>query len=271
FEDVIPIPALAAKDWSPAFAEVSGRDCRALPNAYWMRTCVFGRPHGRVHIAMLGNSHADQWLPALQAIAGADELRVVTRVASRCAAANTRQVLPTALASERCQRWVQEAVHETARSHPDLVVMSDRISSVSRDHPLSPAEYRAYVAGYRWTLRTLADAGVRVLVVRDTPTPGDVDVPECVAENEDDPSRCDGVRSSWVLPDPTMDVVRQMHDDLITSVDLNDHICGPERCTVITGGVITYVDASHISATYSRTLGPYLGAAIKAALAGSGS
>ena len=49
-------------------------------------------------------------------------------------------------------------------------------------------------------------------------------------------------------------------------VDLTDHICGPTVCSAVTGGVITYFDASHLTATYAATLAPYLAPVIERAL-----
>ncbi|HWU21902.1 MAG TPA: acyltransferase family protein [Nocardioides sp.] len=265
FKSVIPIPLLAARDWSPAYVEVGGKACRALPNEFWMRTCVFGRPHGRVRIGLLGNSHADQWLPALQAIAKTDDLRIDTRVASRCAASDTHQVMITAHASDRCQTWARGAARALVRSHPDLVVMSDRISGQSETTDIPAPIVAAYAEGYRRILQILIQGGLRVLVIRDTPAPGFL-VPDCLAEHEDRTNRCDGTRDAWLPPDPTPDVVRQLDNPLVTTIDMTDHICGPTVCTAITGGVITYADATHLSATYSHTLGPYLGAAIEKAL-----
>ena len=49
--------------------------------------------------------------------------------------------------------------------------------------------------------------------------------------------------------------------------DLTDHICDGETCRAVNGGVITYFDGSHLTATYAHTLAPYLDAPIRRLLA----
>ena len=53
-------------------------------------------------------------------------------------------------------------------------------------------------------------------------------------------------------------MIEKLDDPRAELVDLTDHICGPTTCHAVNGGVITYFDASHLTATYSHTLAPYL-------------
>jgi hypothetical protein len=60
-----------------------------------------------------------------------------------------------------------------------------------------------------------------------------------------------------------------MASDSVSTVDLTDHICGPNRCDPVVGGVLVYFDASHLTATYARTLARYLEPAMTGALEGA--
>jgi hypothetical protein len=66
--------------------------------------------------------------------------------------------------------------------------------------------------------------------------------------------------------DPVSKAVRAVDDKRITTVDMNDHICGPVTCRGVTGGVVTYCDANHLTTTYARTVAPYLEPKLVAAL-----
>ena len=51
----------------------------------------------------------------------------------------------------------------------------------------------------------------------------------------------------------------------VRSVDLTDRICRPDRCRAIEGNVIVYRDTSHVTATYMRSLAPFLRDALEEA------
>jgi hypothetical protein len=80
-----------------------------------------------------------------------------------------------------------------------------------------------------------------------------------VAAHTDDYSACDGTRAAWISPEPAQTAVSRVGDPDITFADLNDHICRSKTCPAVNGGVITYFDTSHLTATYAATLAPYLG------------
>ena len=50
--------------------------------------------------------------------------------------------------------------------------------------------------------------------------------------------------------------------------DLTELFCTADRCPVIIGNNLVYLDSSHLSFEYSRALGPVIGALADRALAG---
>jgi len=56
----------------------------------------------------------------------------------------------------------------------------------------------------------------------------------------------------------------------VTTADLTDRICTASRCPAVVGGVLAYFDGSHLTATYSRTLAPYLAGPVREALSRRG-
>jgi len=270
--DPVPAPALAAEDRPAAYAEVGGRNCWAARPRFRDVSCAFGDRDGAVRVALVGNSHAGHWLPALQEIAARRGWRIDTHLASKCAFADLRQQLATDADTSACRAWVRRTARTLASRDYDLVVMANRISvsaqGVSYDESAEP-----YERGYAAVLRVLAAAEVPVVVVRDTPAPGDAgiaSIPDCVAEEPDDLRRCSGARDDWVPVDPSVAAVAALGRSEIRSIDLNDRICEAERCAGVVGGAVAYFDGSHLTATFARTLAPFLEPALVRALRSGG-
>ncbi|WP_395693305.1 acyltransferase family protein [Nocardioides sp.] len=265
YPDVVPSPELAAVDYSDIYPDVGGRQCMSHPPAFPERTtCTFGARRSPVTIALIGNSHAAQWLPALQVIAHQHHYRIVTHLASQCATADVPQSFTVAGGTTNCAAWVRRTIATVVAEKPDLVLMANRVSVPAVGYGLH-SSHDAYVEGLTKSVAAFLDAGLHVLAVRDTPAPG-FPVPSCVAEHEDDYEECDGTREEWVPDDPVLEVVDRVDDPDLTAVDMTDHLCEPVECHVVNGGVITYFDGTHMTATYSHTLGPYLEPAVQQAL-----
>lgn len=53
-------------------------------------------------------------------------------------------------------------------------------------------------------------------------------------------------------------------------VDMNDRICLSDPCPTMRGGMVLYSDDDHITATFSKSMGPVLGERITEAAAKGG-
>jgi peptidoglycan/LPS O-acetylase OafA/YrhL len=264
YHDLLPTPVLAPDDRSAAYQDVGGRQCWSYPPSFPTRTCAFGERRSDVTIALVGNSHAGQWLPAMQVLAREHGWRVETYLASQCASSDVLQRFRTEAGSAACRQWVRRTAEDVARAKPALVVMSNRISVTAVGHDLEGSQ-PVYADGYTRVLDTLLGADIPVLAIRDTPAPG-IQVPTCIAEHGDDYEACDGTREGWLPADPVVGVIEGLHDERARVVDLTDHICGPTACRAVNGGVITYFDTTHLTATYVHTLAPYLEPSVLAML-----
>ena len=254
---VVPAPAQAALDKSDAYTDVSGtKDCWSSAPSFPTVTCTRGNPHGRVTVALVGNSHAGEWLPTLEEIAKQRGWRITTYLASRCAMATTPQNFATAAQADACQSWVRRTSRRVAQAHPDLVVMANRMSFSAAGKSMDQS-FDAYRAGYVDVLHTWTDAGIPVLGIRDTPAPG-ASIPDCVAAQPDRLAACAGTRAEWLPREPLTAAARSFRPGQVRVADLTDHICQPSVCPAVVGRVVVYFDGSHLTATYARTLAPYL-------------
>lgn len=263
------LPALedAGEDKSDAYdVQADGADCWSSAPGFRDRTCTFGRRDADTTIALVGNSHAGQWLPALQRLADQEGWRIRTHLASQCAAADLDQAFPTPSAGRACRAWVQRTTQRVIDEEPDVVVYTNRVSVSALGADLE-ASYPLYGDGMREVLERWSDAGLRVLALHDTPASGE-DTPDCLAArgSADD---CAGTREDWIAPEPVREAVAAVDDPRIRFADLNDSICRAETCDPVVGGVVVYFDASHLTATYATTLAPVLRSPLRQALAAS--
>jgi hypothetical protein len=145
--------------------------------------------------------------------------------------------------------------------HPQVVVVS-AMQPRGYDSILSSrwSSERDLVAGYRAIWAPLTAAGIRVLVIRDTPTPDYVD-PECVERHGATAAACGMTRTDGVTrqPDPEAEAARGVQG--VSVLDLTDHFCNRAVCPGVVGNVLVYRD-NHLTNTFSLTLKPIIAVTI---------
>lgn len=220
-----------------------------------VQNCVYGDPGGDVRIAVFGDSHAAQWLPAVQDFAATDaQISVASYTKSSCPAVDVT-VLDKDVPYASCDRWRAAALDHLTADQPDLVVISSyawyQLAGVA-----DPDQRReAWASGLSKTVQTLEDAGIAVLVIADTPRFA-VPPATCVSADVTDVSGCDGKRSEVL--DSEMALVERTAVEHAggTYLDLEDRICSDARCPVIVGNVFVYRDVNHLTATFVSYLAP---------------
>ncbi|MGW8566291.1 acyltransferase family protein [Isoptericola sp. NPDC055881] len=260
--DLLLDPAEAADDKPSAYAD----GCWESPPFDGTATCHYGDPDAGTRVALIGNSHAGNLLPPLQELAEKHDWSLTTFVASRCPTSDARWQIGTAQDAEGCYAWGQRVLDEVRDGGFDLVVTSQLTPYAAAD--TAPADNDAAVAqGYTRYLEDLAATGAPALVVRDMPYPKHTipSVPNCLAEASS-PDECAGPRSKWLPPDPLYDAAKALDDPAVSTLDLTGFTCTKDVCPAVVGDLVVYFDASHLTATFSRTLAPYLEPAVASGL-----
>jgi peptidoglycan/LPS O-acetylase OafA/YrhL len=251
-------PAAAKKDKSKAYAD----GCWASAPYASKPECTYG--DGSKHIALVGNSHAGHWLPTLEKLADKNDWTITTFLASNCSISTLPQELSTPDETKGCQDYADWVVDRTTEGGFDAVITSERQSTPLQGMGWDETEQKA-PEGHRTILQSWVDAKLDVLVVRDTPYPGgeDINVPDCVAKHEDDLDACSGTPESWHWMDPLAASARSMDSKRISVMYPQDWFCPDGTCEPVIGGVITYFDTAHITATYAQTLAPQFDASLR--------
>ena len=223
-------------------------------------TCVYGDAGSDVVVALVGDSHAAHWQPALAVLAEEHGFRLETSTKSSCLVGGA---LVWEAGSSRpytsCLEWQETLTDRLTAERPDVVVVSagGQYQLVEDGVPLEREESREPVArAMAATWQALEEEGVEVLALLDTPWLG-IDAPECVSEHLADLSGC-AVPRAEAMERSGEAILRAAAARVPAAdlLDLTDFVCPREACLPVVGGVLTHSDAHHLTATYSRTLAP---------------
>ncbi len=240
-----PRPSEARADNSSIYAKgchVDQRSSDPIP-------CVYGNEHALRKIAIVGDSHAAQWVPAFEELLAGNEFQLVSHTKSACAFSEQRVLLGKAGAVySSCYEWAQKVINDLLSNKPEIVFVSlSRVQYAEGATPENNAELLA--SGHAKMLRKLRDAGIRVVVIGDTPRMG-VDVPECLSRRGASLEDC-GRPSAPLLArvDPLRVAAANVGVEII---DFDRRICPGETCPAALGNTLVWRDAHHLTATFAR-------------------
>jgi peptidoglycan/LPS O-acetylase OafA/YrhL len=223
--------------------------------------CLFGDPEGDRTLILFGDSHAMQYFPALEELAENHHWRLIELTKAECP---PEELEVRSMVEDReysqCDEWREKSLERIERGDENVtVVMSGDTVYVpygpNGEELAGDEAAEAMEAGYLRTLRRLNQAGLRTVVIRDTPASSE-DVPSCVSEDIQHLDRCAFPRPhEW---DREYDVRAANAFPATHLVDLTDEICPAEICRAVIGNALVYRDKSHLTATFARTLEPML-------------
>lgn len=238
------------------------------------KLCRRGDTHGDRTLVLLGDSHGRHWIPALEGYAKRHGWRAYYLVKESCTASrvvtaeahSTRANPAPWTACQAFRDWTLEAI---ARLDPDVVAVSTSIPAgdvISRHGYAETAQQklRPFREGFLALfarIRKVSDA--RIVFVRDVPSRQPGTAPEFCwrkkgASQRPCLSRQRAKAVRYRLVDASQAAARQAGVDI---ADPTRFFCSEGLCPVVMpDGVLTYRNASHITATYARQLAEPFGA-----------
>lgn len=247
----VPTPADAAADLPFVYA----RGCHASASDEEPLVCTTGG--GGPVVAIVGDSHAAQFVPAFQRLAQDQGWSLVTMTKSNCPLTRAPIVQPK-LATDytECWEWNRRVIPRLKSLHPDLVVVSNAGASLrgtAGEVTKADAAEAAMGAGMASSWAELLDAGIRVAVILDPPSPGFA-IRECVAGEIGHLSKCSFDRRRASEGVGTGQASALALEPRAVAVDIRSYVCAGDVCPVVVGGVLVYRDATHLTATYAASL-----------------
>jgi peptidoglycan/LPS O-acetylase OafA/YrhL len=254
---------------TPIEAKRPGRGCTRLFRLAGKLVCAFGVPPERavLTVALIGDSHAGHWAPALDAVARANRWRGIHFGHHGCPLSLAVRDLVEPDRSS-CGRWKRAVLAWLARHREVSVVVVSELSGGSGVVPRpGVSEFETEVAGYRDAWRALPASVRQIVVIRDTPrVHGDTDtcVQRAIGDGRRPGTACAVARRGALDRDPAAVAAARMRSTRVRTVDLTRFFCGPARCFPVIGGALVFKDVSHLTPAYATSLAPFLRRAIAA-------
>jgi peptidoglycan/LPS O-acetylase OafA/YrhL len=244
--------------------------CLRTPLQGGQPECAAGDTASTTTVALVGDSHAAMWNPAFQQIAAQRHWRLEMLAKGACPLMNLPIANPLRRLVEHfehCAQWRGEILARLRAEHPRLVVVSTW-RGYGADESLSG--YRSYdpawINGLTHLVQQLRDTGAKVLVLGPIPDPHFV-VPICLSRYLDDVTACLPRRSTAVNESGIAAESAATKAAGGQYANLTELFCTTDRCPVIVGNTLVYLDENHVTLEYSRQLGPAIGALADRALA----
>lgn len=257
----IPLPggdAIAVADLKDDVARSYADGCHLSFAKIEHPPCVYGRKDAEKTVMLFGDSHAAQWLPALDKAAERAGFRLVSRTKSSCPPFD----LPVMDVKRRreysvCRQWQADVMREIAAGKPAVVVMAAYFDYYLGEAVIDPtldgnARRERLSDAIRNTVAEAQRHAGRVFVMKDTPRYGTTPL-RCVLPG--------GGRvatgCSWPLDRQLGTFIPRLPPGGPASVlDLNPAICPEARCEPILDGLVVMRDDHHLTARFSATLAP---------------
>jgi len=244
---LLPTLATAADEW-PRYEGGCTSDEKALTNV-----CNNGKQNAAKTVLIIGNSHAHVWATPILTLADKYGWRVEAITKGYCPVTDK----PAPGQSEGCLDFDKETLKKVLAMKPDVVVTTS-----TRTDP-DPNAVEFLDQGWVAPIKTINDAGIPVVALRDTPRMHEA-VPACLEENPDNYAACGSTTAENYQPtSPDTAVAGQLPGTKF--LDFSKFFCQGQVCPAVIGNVMVYKDDNHVTRTYMESLTPYFEAEFLAA------
>ena len=247
-------------------------DCWATTVDDLKGPCELGDRTSSTVIMLLGDSHAEHWLAGLDRAGRERGWKIVAMVKGGCPVADMPELMNARLKRyyHECTRYREAMLQRIVSARPAAVILSSwdhyiPPDGTGSDRQVTPEMWRR---GLRRTYERLTGAGLPVVAIRGTPRTW-FDVPACLSRQAARlpfAGPCSYERARSLSPAALEAQAAAARGLPIRFVDMNDQICPTRECGVVRNGVVVFTDDNHLTASFSRSMAPVLGARLAAAL-----
>ncbi|GGA98287.1 acyltransferase [Macrococcus hajekii] len=220
-------------------------NCNQVARKDEVISCSYGPQDAQTKVALVGGSHTVQWFDPIKIIAEERNFNLVTYTKLDC------RFTAEKLKDQSCVKWNENVMKQLVEDNIDIVITNGDINS--KDYPGIPKGYLQHFAD-------LEEKNTKVIAFRDTPwlkadtlnclKRANKNIDECYSEKNEVLSSVD----KWTLLDkkpPNVDYI-----------DFTPILCPEDKCQIIQGNVLMYWDTHHLTATYTKSMTPYIDEAI---------
>jgi peptidoglycan/LPS O-acetylase OafA/YrhL len=246
-------------------------DCWATGAGAPTASCAFGDTSSSTVVALFGDSHAEHWLAGLDRVGRERGWKIVAMVRGGCPVADLGldATLRGGRRDRECARHREATLRRIVAMRPTAAILSswDHYIPVEGEPEAWQVSPEAWQRGLRRSYARLSAAGIPVATIRGTPRTW-FDVPACLSRRAAGlpfAGDCTYERRRALSPVAAAAQTRAARGLRVRVVDLNDRICATPRCDVQRDGLILFTDDNHLTASFTRSLAPVLGARLASA------
>ncbi|NDW17258.1 acyltransferase family protein [Alteromonas genovensis] len=206
--------------------------------------CEYGNKESDITIALVGGSHAAQWLSPLKEIALEQGYKIHLMVKSACSLTQSMDFgyQPT----QSCLDWNDNLHKRLTELEPDIV-----LTTVTRNGPQGERIPIGYLKSWRHIKNILPDT--KIFGIRDNPW-FTFDPPLCLEVKNSD--KCSISRAAFYNDEEVKPVLTKNLDVVL---DFSEEFCPNDTCsTVLENRLVKFKDKHHLTKSYALLLKPLL-------------
>lgn len=274
-QDARPVPRPLTPDPADAFWDVPesySNGCHTAADSPVIRPCTYGRKRADTRVALIGDSHALQWLPALDKAGRREGWAITALTKSACPSVDvTFSGAAYDEYARPCQRWRDSALEWLNENPHEVVIFSNAgrypLTDESGERVYGEAKEPLWQAGLERVLQALPGV-TQAVVLADTPNLRRNPV-SCLAQPGVMVSDCATRRGQALFPehDAAERETAEANDAVFAS--LTQHVCPYDPCPVVSESTLMWRNESHLTATFAQQLWPAMRDIVADALASS--
>lgn len=254
-DNYVPATSTAPLDYGP-LASVKGCHVENWYTSDFAPCTYVGGDGTGARVAVIGDSHAQQYLPLIGALAAKGNWTVEYTTKGHCPWSAALVDQADREAESACTKWVDQLRNWVQTNDFDLIVTSQKrgepfIAQGGQDSAATSVD------GLVTVWKEAAAQGANVLVIEDNPVSVD-DPPACLEQNPGAVSdRCSTAPGSLGF-DPQIAAIDAIASPQVALVSFTDAYCATGRCLPLIGHVNVYRNHDHVTGTWAATLTPLL-------------
>jgi hypothetical protein len=240
--------AAVLKEVSTAGKDTWAVEFKIAPDTSCLRAtqCDYGDKSGPKTIVLYGDSHARQWLPALNTIAANADARLVLLGQDGCPVVSL-DLSRYAQYPSTCAKTRTTSLRVIKSLHPALVILADSTEFVG----ISRASWEH---GLEATIKTISTTGAKVVVLQDD-TEFSQAPPACISRF---PTQIQH-ECSVDNPNPMVPIITSAERAAAKAVGVpyiltQQWLCPVGHCSPVVGNFLTHFDRGHLTASYATYL-----------------
>lgn len=260
---MVPLTTKLDEEWSNFGAECTGQWAPESPAIEYCQQG--GNPQAEKTIVLLGDSHAQHWSGAVDAMAQKHGWRWILLTKPSC-----RFGGPSDTRGQECGAFNAAAGEYVLGHGPDAVITLGSFTALGPDrHGRTAGEQERVVPDYEAGIRPLLEADIPVVALRDTPR-FPTAAPECVDRFGAEAEQCSAPVSELMAETSPLEGLAAggTLGKGFSTMDMTDQLCPDGICRPVIGNVLVYLDESHLTSTFARTTAAEFEKRFLAALAG---